>query len=258
MTSTKFKFDGVESTTMHVDVIRMEGGLVPTPFLGSKSIVEDKIYGKDIPFFYGIEKQPLTFSVTFSMSDGYSFNSQTKFDLAKWLFKDTYKVFQTYDDLTKLYYAICTNAEELFTTIGDNGYFTATFRCNAPWAYTQVYEATHDLSLNETTTTIVLNNQCNINQYYFPSIEFTLVGAATGISIVNSTDANRTFAFTNLTLLETVSVDNTNKYILSDVPGVYRFGNFNKNWLRLVYGNNSLVVTGKCSLKTKMCFPIIK
>ena len=94
-------------------------------------------------------------------------------DIFRWLVKDTYKPFQTADDLGKMYYALITNPSEIFTNGRQQGYVTCLFRTNAYHAWTPEYYSFFDLSDNETTTIITMQNLSNIENYFYPRIQIT-------------------------------------------------------------------------------------
>lgn len=256
MESLNFIFDGITSESKDLNIVRMSSGLVQDPYMGSKSVIETEVFGKDVPYFHGVEKKVIEFTLQMSPYES-TWTPEKRYEIARWLLHDTYKSFQSLSDLTKYYYVICVNGDNIFHT-NDNGYVELTFRTNAPYAFSPIYLNEYDLSANTTTDTIQIENGSNINDYYYPKVEIGLAGTTTGITLKNLSDGNREFSFTGLSSGETISVDNENKYILSDMPSVYRFSKFNKNWFRLVYGINQIEVTGECVITVKTQFPIIQ
>ncbi len=254
--SQHFIFDGISSAEMGLSIIRLDTDFVESPYLANKSIIEEQIFRRNMPFFYGVEQSPLEFKLKLSLLDE-EWTQKKRYEIARWLFHDTYKSFQTGDDLGKFYYVICVDQGNLYT-VGKKGYVELTFRNNAPFAWAPPYIDHYNLSYNTTKEIIQIANKSNINEYYYPDVEFQLIGKSTGISLKNLSDCGRIFSFNGLQTGEIISIDNKNKYIISDNPLVYRFANFNKNWFRLVYGVNQIEVTGKCDLKIRMQFPIIQ
>lgn len=255
MINTTFIFDGIKSSDMGIYNVRMSGGLVETPFISSRDIQEDSLPHKDINVFYGVSKKPLEFTLTFSpLEDG--FGEQKKMEIARWLIQDEYKDFQTTDYLGKIFRVIATSEVKWITNGTEMGYFEIGFRCDAPYAWSPVYMERFDLSGNTTKTTIELWNKSNVNKYYYPELEFKLEGTSTGLTLKNLSDEGREFKFTGLNLKETVYVNNDRKRIISDIGGVYRLNEFNKNWLRLKQGRNIIEVAGACIIETRMQFPL--
>lgn len=256
MQSEFFIFDGINSDDMGLYNIRMDSGLIETPFMGNKDTITTKVKNKDRPYFHGINKDVLQFTLQFSLLDE-EWTPEKTHEIARWLLHDTYKSFQSSDDLGKYYYVICTNGESIYKA-HNKGYVELTFEANAPYAFSPIYLNEYDLELNTTTDTIQIENRSNINDYYYPRVEIWLKGTSTAITLKNLSDGGREFTFTGLQSGETISVDNENKYIISDVPSVYRFSNFNGNWFRLVYGINNIEVTGECVITVRTQYPIIQ
>lgn len=257
MKNTDFIFDSVNSSEMGLYIVSIDGGLHSDTVYGGQNIIEERVGKKPNPYFLRTEKEPIEFEVTFSLLDG-KWTPEKRFEIAKWLIHDDYKSFQTVDDLGKFYYAMVINPWELEYAGDDKGYVRVTFRTDAYHAWSPVYFQTFDLRNNLTTTNIILENKSNVDKYYYPKLEFTLDGDSTGISLINLNDGGREFKFENLFEGETVGADNEKKIIKSDLADVYRLNNFNKKWLRLAYGQNNIQVTGKCILKVKSQFPIVR
>lgn len=254
MESQYFIFNGINSIDMGLHVVRMDTGLITTPYYSGAEIVEEKVFRRHIPYFFGVDRRPLEFKLQFSLLEG-EWTTKKRYEIARWLFHDDYKLFQSTDDISKHYYVIFTDEGEL-NLASTKGYVELTCRCDAPWAWSPIYINSFDLLENNTNTVIELENKSNLSGYYYPKIEIQM-GESTGISLKNLSDNGRIFSFSNLENNEIISIDNDKKIIKSDFIGMYRYNNFNKNWLRLVYGINRLEVTGKCIIQTKMQFPLI-
>ena len=255
MQSEHFIFNNIKSIDMDQYLIRTKGGAVSTPFFGGQSIKEDRMKGKLTPYHFGTELNPIEFTIEICPLEK-EWTPQMKNEIGRWLVHDTYKPFQTADDLGKFYYAIVTEMPD-FQMYGNHGYIPITFRTNSAFAWSPTYIDDFDLSTNETTTIIELNNLSNINRNYRPKIEFEVVGG-TDVQIKNLSNGGEIFKFEGLTVGEVISVDNENEVIVSSLFGSNPFSKFNKNWLELVYGTNRLEVSGKIKLFTKSIFPILQ
>lgn len=256
MQSEHFIFNNIKSIDMDQYLIRTKGGAVSTPFFGGQSIKEDHMKGRITPYHTGTELDNIEFTIEISPLEK-EWTPQRKNEIGKWLIHDTYKPFQTIDDLGKFYYAIVTKMPD-FEMYGNQGFIPVTFRTNSAFAWSPVYLDEFDLSDNTTTTIIALNNLSNINRNYFPKIEIELVGTEKNVTLRNLSKAGEIFGFTNLLLNETVSVDNENEIIVSNKANSNPFEKFNRNWLELVYGVNNIEVTGKCKIWVKSQFPILQ
>ena len=83
----------------------------------------------------------------------------------------------------------------------------------------------------------------------YPDIKFKINESGSSFEITNLSDNSgydRIFSFTNLLSQEEITVDNKNKIITSSF-GNYRLGNFSKNWLRLLPGENDISISGEFS-----------
>ena len=253
MISTNFKLDGIESTSKGLSIVKTDAGLTSVAWAGAKDIIEEKSRYRDLASFYGVNKKPIEFRITFSLLDE-KMTDEKKFDLARWLFKDTYVEFQTVDNLSKSISVIATNQQEFVTADNENGYFTVDFRANSPYWYSSTYSDLFDLTENTTSTIIELYNRSNVDETYYPEMEFKIT-EGTDVSFKNLSHAGIESAFTNLTLNETVYVNNSRHQIKSDL-NLPRLSNFNKNWLGLTYGKNRIEVTGKCELSFRSKYPL--
>lgn len=256
MIDTNFFFNNIDSTSMGLSLINLESGMVESPVFGSKSLIQDRNPRKDYSYFQGLKKEPLKFSLTFSLLDSL-WTDTKRSQIFQWLVQNDYCEFYTADKPDRLFYIICTNQGNLMTNGNDQGYITMDFENLFPYPLSPVYTQIYDLSTITVPTTIQMTNLSNVNQYYYPEIEFQLQSTNTGISIVNTTVGGETLTFAGLTQNETVYINNENKQIVSDVIGSNPLAKCTKKeWLRLAYGVNNVQITGKCILKTRMQFPL--
>jgi phage-related protein len=253
LNSTDFTFNGITSASKGVYIVRMDGGLISDPYWAAQKIREESIPNRHTPYFFGVQKQPLEFTLTLSTLNT-PWNAAKRLEVATWLIHEDYKPFISADNANKIYYVICTNAVELMTGSGDLGYIVVNFRSKYPWAMTPVVETT-DVAVTGGTN-ITMTNSSNLVQYYYPEMEFTTGTGVTAVSFTNVTAGNRVTAFTNLYAGETIYLNNERKQIITDVPSTYRYSNFNKNWLYLLPGENTITVSADITLSTRMQFPI--
>jgi phage-related protein len=263
MQDTTFIIDGVNSSDIGVSgisIIRLDGGLVNTPFIGGREIVEDRIPYRDIPTFYKTTKNPIEFTLKFSLLDD-EFTEEHRFQIAKLFGGDTYKSFQSTDYLGRIFYVICTNQADLYLT-GKRGYFELNLRTSAPYSFSIPEVSTFDLSDIISPTTIMLENRSNVmhsklkEYYYEPEVWIDLKSTSTGVRLTNTSDSNRIFEFTGLNLLEEIYVNNSLKQIQSNT-GLNRLSKLtNHNFLRLAYGQNLITVNNKCVIQVKSEFPL--
>lgn len=268
MESIHFIFNGIHSETMNQYLIKMDTGGIASPFFGGQQLQEQRIGSRLLPYHYGTIKEPITFTIEISPLDR-EWTPQRRYEIGKWLIHDTYKEFQTSDDLGKIYYAVVTEAAgfELFT---GKGFIPFTFRTNSPYAWSRPYIDEFDLTSNTSTlyggtkkTIIELENRSNINVNFKPVIEINLIND-NSVILKNLSNGGKEFRFDEIVPMRPneasniiLSVDNEREIIISDRNTLNPFATFNRGWLELVYGINRIEVTGKCKIRTKMQFPII-
>lgn len=254
MINTTFTFDGIKSIDKGLHNVRIESGLVETPWIGGKEVVDEYNRYRKARVFHGVVNQVLEFDVTFSLLEE-DMTTEKKMDLAKWLFKDDFREFKSTDNLGVVFFAIGVNQVDFVTTDTKQGYFTVRFRTNAHHGWSKVYSDEFDLSTNENSTMIEINNISNVNDIYFPELEFTLLENETEFKLINHDYGGHIFKFSNLEHNETIYIDNKNRKIISNAP-YYRLGNFNKKWLGLKHGTNRIQVFTKCHLLIRCRYPL--
>lgn len=256
--STDFTYNGISSTDMHLLVSNVNNsGLLEVPFGVSQSINEEKIKGRLIPYKYGINREPLSFTVTLCLEDNYKWDDDFRKSVVQWLFQEDYAPFISDDHPDIVYYCIPTGDVKRYDNWLQQGYTTITFRCDAPWGWSYP-QAVADYDFSDLTTpqTIQLANDSNIVKYYYPEVQIEVTSSMT-VTLKNITDAGREFTFTGLQVGERVYINNAMQEIVSSLtPVTYRLGNFNKNWLRLVPGVNYIEIENPCKLEFRNQFPI--
>lgn len=262
MESQYFIFDGVKSSDMGLHIVRINhSGFIETPYLSGVNIKEERVHNKLIPYFYGVEREPIEFTVQLALMDKYNnpkkWTPQDRYRIALWLIHDEYKPFQTSDDLGKIYYVIATSASNL-NLINTQGYMEVTFRSSSPFAFSPTYVDYYDLSNNTGTKIIEIENKSNILKKYKPKIEIQMMGD-TSVTLKNLSNGGAETKLFGLRSDEIISIDNENELILSNYPiNINPLANFNRVWFELVYGVNQVEITGRCKLWIKSCFPIIQ
>lgn len=247
---TGFTFNGVHSSDFDLIAVRMDDGLIEFPFGVNREIIEEKINKKN-PYFFGIDEKPLEFTIQLSKQGAIDYDLRRK--IVKWLFTDTYKPLMFDDREFIVYYAIAIGEPTRMDNGLEEGYITVKFRTSSAYGYSKPVTIRE---LVEGTKIITITNIGNVLNEYYPEVEFTLKGDNTNLIIQNVSDNGYEFTFNNLSVGETVYVDNAKKRIISDLPDTYRYDNFNENWLKLLYGRNILKITGDCEIQFRIQYPI--
>jgi phage-related protein len=251
MISTNFYFDGISSESMGVYLIRTGSGLFSVPFIPPREIIEDYPTMAKKPYTYKSKKEQYTISMTFSTLTN-NMNSAKLKEIASWLFQDDYKEFYSEDEPEKKYYLFATNQVDFMTNGANEGYFEVQWKSKYPYALTEETTPTYSISGSGS---ITIDNLSNVSEYYMPEMEFVVNATPTTITFTNTSDSNRVSSFSPLSEGETLYVDNEKKQIISDT-GLFRYDGFNKNWLRLVSGENIITVSGSITVTFRLQFPV--
>lgn len=237
---------------MGVKLVRQSTDLIEMPFGYRRQIVEESAPYRAKPFFFGLEKEPLEFSISIMPLD-VQWTREKRLRIVQWLFQDEYKPFISEDAPEVIYYCMPIGDANRFVSGLDQGFATITFRCNSPYAYSPTYLRTY-LS-GQSTNPIEIENLSNVEKFNYPEIEVELL-SGTKFSLINLTDGGNEFRFTDLDVGERVYVNNEAKQIISSLPNTYRLGNFNKKWMRLVQGVNRIQVVGDVNVQFRTVFPL--
>lgn len=224
-------------------------GLLEEPFLSERNINEVKIRNNDKPYFFYVEREPLTLNLNFIFEE--TWNKKLIKEIARWLDVDYYKELYFSDDITRIFYAMPINDINLIHNGLQQGYLKLTMRCDSPYSYSPIYESQiYDLSNNTSGTIIEFNNlgdkNCN------PILYIQKVGIGS-FAIYNLSNNNSEFLLTSLYDNEILTIYNEEEIIESST-GLYRYNNFNNNYLSLPVGYNKLKVVGNCKIKFKYRF----
>lgn len=260
-----FTLNGISSTEFGVTNIHLESGAIEEPLHGSRSIIEDVIPNKSKRYLFGVQKEPLEFTMTFSLLDE-KFTYAKRLQIMEWLLKDNdnYRSLILQDFETPAnsihFYVIVINQGTL-NLFGDQGYFQVNFRNIANSPFSPVYTSEiQNFSNNPTYIDYEMYNNSNIDTFYYPETWITLQGNSTGFSLQNLTNGGKIMSCTGLNLLEEIYINHESKDIMSSLgEDVYRFDKFAepKNWLQLISGKNIIRIRGNVLLKTRSQFPLI-
>ncbi|TVX97969.1 distal tail protein Dit [Cohnella terricola] len=132
--SIYFIYDGIESKRYGIANVNLDSGMQEEYFAASRRINEEQIRGRSKPYFQGIEKEPLKFSVSFAFEEAW--DEATIREVKRWLTEpDYYKPLIFSNDPEKVYYAICVDDPQLVHNCLQQGYMKLNFRCNDAYAY---------------------------------------------------------------------------------------------------------------------------
>jgi phage-related protein len=241
---TGFNFNGINSTTYNLKIVHMESGLINRTFGVSRSINKDKVKNSHRVIKTGIQEEVRVLRVTMALDHATlatrQWSTTNRMAIAEWLFVDDYKEFKSSDDTNVIYRCIPINAENFINGLNE-GYTTLEFECDSPFAYSE-----HQVIQIATSGNTVVNCTSNITHLYkyYPTIHLLYNTTGASISLTNTT-TGETFALTDMTGLPTsdnLYAYGSKKQILT-ANGMNVFNKWNKGWISLVKGNNTISVT---------------
>lgn len=237
-----FNYAGINSTDMGLENINFETSFVNEPFLGNQAINEITVRGNDVPYFQDVSISPLVITLQFYYSENTTINQ--KREIARWLKKTNYQDLYFSNNIDRIFRCIYVGSPTIFYSADEKGYIEIQMRCDSPYTYSQTYiSPIYNCSGN---TNIFLENNGDLS--VFP--EISLLKSGNGdFEIINTTNNNQSFKFTDLSDNEDLYIDNEKEIIVTDKVSIYRYNDFNNNFLELVYGINNLQVIGNGDLQ---------
>jgi hypothetical protein len=233
-------YDGIPSSLYDLRIMDFEtNGDIDSPAGAEMEIFEKYIYRKNKSFYFGrTQNTPLEFDLTLASKN--PIDATTRSAIQKlFLGRSTYKDFQVFQDDMMLikFEVLFTGATNKYIGNVQRGIILHG-RCNSPYGMTYPRTFTRSFSGNGLVNyDFSIYNDSDNDDYLYPEIEFTLNTVGNSFQIINYTDDNRTFLFSDLQPEETVTIDNYRQTVVSDT-GLLRLSSFNKKWLRLLPGNN--------------------
>ncbi|EJL1640146.1 phage tail family protein [Shigella flexneri] len=238
--SLYFMFDGRKSIDFKLGNININEGLYEEVFLTNRSIQETSVRRRIKPLFNEVKRDPKSFQVSFRFLEPW--NDDLIEEILEWLDVDYYKPLSFNEEkyFNKVYFAMPVENISLVHNGLKQGYFTLTFRCNSPYAYSPLMQTSFDCSKGD--TEIVLENMGRMS--ILPDVKIHKVGSG-NIEIKNLSNAGNILLLTSLQNEEEVEIIGENEILISSL-GIPRYDNFNDEYIELSYGQNRLKVTGSC------------
>lgn len=233
--SLHFTFDNISSEDMGVVIASPNGGLFQETFLPTRRIIESSVTNKR--YFKRVESEPLSFSLTFYIAEWRDRDNLRQ--IARWLFQDYYKPLWFDTNPERIYYAIIEGDSSLFHNGCKDGYIELNIRCDSPYSYSPTQYAS--ASSADGQMTIFNEGDLTIK----PKARIKKSSVDGDIEIRNTT-TSQIIKFSNIQHDEEIFIDFENEEIVSSLQylNIYRFENFNNEWLELVLDENTLEFIG--------------
>lgn len=244
-----FIFDGVQSERYGLSYINLETGMSDSDSGNKVEVYEKYIYRRPKPFYYGrTQNTPLEFDITLGSED--VIDGTTRNLIQRWLLgRMEYLPLQIVQcDLQDVvFYVMFTESTGMY--IGNMNYMLRLHaKCNSPWGYT--FPKSYYVNYNNED---ILDRSFNFynssvnNDYTYPKLTILTnnLFSNVGFTITNVTDTNRVTSMSGSGVSgnSTIVMD-SDLQIASSSSSQNVLGQFNKNWFRLLPGNNNVRLQG--------------
>jgi predicted phage tail component-like protein len=241
--SLYFTFANRKSTDFGIMNVSILSGLYEEPLMANRSIKEIKVRGKDKLYFVEIEKQPNTLQLSFAFEE--TWNESLIREVTKWLNVSYYEPLFFSEDVDRVYYVMPVDNINIIHNGLKQGYITLNMRCDSPYAYSHI-NTTPWIDCSSGSKTIEIINSGDND--FKPEIFIQKIENG-DLTITNLSRANSEFIFTGLFDKEEIYVHCDNQIIKTNLVDIWRYDNFNDNYLSIPYGKNQLKIDGKCKVK---------
>lgn len=219
------------------------------------SVVFNKRGKKNYFIGESFEDSPLKFEAEIVTDNDEVINVFMRREIEKWLFHqrdycklytdmdcDTYgESYELVNGVQKRLYLNCrfVNPEKIESGSGLIGY-RFTIECDSCMAWQD--PVTYEYSLSGDNSTITVNVDTDLKDYVYPKVSIQTGSSGGDIQIINSTDDNtRATSFVDLNSNITITMRGDG---INYISGDYYQKFSNKNFIRLLDGDNKLIVTG--------------
>lgn len=235
-----FTFNGRYSKDFQLKIVNI-GSSEDRPFGWSRTI-ETETNNSLIPTFKGVKNGTTTTKITLMKCNAHQplpITEEEKFEIIRWLFQDEFKPFISDENKDLIYYVMFTKGNGYQNAL-KQGYFELELQFNAPFAFTNI--TSYPLLVRERLE-VEIPYRSNVQTYFEPDLEFKLSSQSTWIEILNLTTGD-CVRFENLPPNSHVYLYNEGlkQCLMVDDPSYNLRPHFNKQWLRLAYGINHLVI----------------
>lgn len=254
MQSSEFSFNGIQSYDKGFMNIRMGSETAKRPLVGARKSNMSNYSNKGVYFLQSIEKEPIEFELLIAPTEDKKWTRELYDELIAWLVCDDFKEFYSGDDPHKVYYAIC---KDYVTWEGLNDYgaipFSFTTNANHGWSIPERVEIK-----NTGTKFVDIVNKNVFNNDHYPQMVIKKTNSGGDVTITNYSNDKYALNLKNLSVNETIFVDNEYRIIYCvDSPRNIYGESFNKNWFYLTSGKNHIEIKGDCEIIMDLQFPVV-
>lgn len=215
-----------------------------------------KMYGSDIFHIIDIDyNNPLKFSICLCNTDGSFIDAYEQRALKKWLCRtDGYHWLSVdQDDLYNIRYKCKISFSEMEHIASMNGGMYFNVQCDSPFAHSLEQNKTYTCYSNTTTFNFNYNSDFEeSDKPYYPSLVIT--SATTGTIQITNNTTNETIKFTDCVNGEVITISDDGTPTTSADRVIIDHWNYGD--LYFINGNNSITISGNCTLKIIYSYPI--
>jgi predicted phage tail component-like protein len=135
-----FYYNGISSKQMGLINVSVDNGLFKESFISSRKINTVAIKGNDKPYFMGVQREPLQFSLEFAFVNPY--DKELISEVAKWLDQDYYRELYFTENPDRRFMCMPNGDLELIHNGLGNGYIQLNMICDSPYSYSQTFLTT--------------------------------------------------------------------------------------------------------------------
>lgn len=221
--------------------VSLNSGLLEESVFVSRQVIEDRIYGKDTSYQYGIQYEPTDIPLTFYVED---YQNQDKInEIFRWLYTDEYKPLYFSKNPDKVYYAIVVEEPKIAHNSINQGIISVVFKRNSPFAYSPTYTISRYLTNNPGHYLEIENKGVKETP-----LEIEIVKKSKGdIQIINYTNSQQ-FKLINSLNEEVINIDSENEIITTSLPITYRYSDYKGDFMKLAVGTNRMKIIGDCEI----------
>lgn len=238
-----FVFDDVPSEIYGLIISSSDGGDSSSSASMDVELKTQSVFRRPAPYLYGVSQSPvLEFEAEITSIQG-DFTAIDSSLIQKWLFGHTnYKKLKIVQpDMEDIYFN-CFLKDPKIKRVGNLivGYIF-TVVCDSPYAWGMTKTVTY----TQPNRTYILYNESENNFYTYPNFTILMDGGTPFFKITNVTDNNRVFHLQNLSVGETITVNNDLQIITATLtPNILSKFVSPIQFFRLLPGANELFLEG--------------
>ena len=244
-------FDGVSSLNYDLRISSFETGGTSKGNAGSESqLIQKYINKRTSPYYYGrTNHTPLEFAVTLTNFDS-KFSAIDRSLVEQWLLgRSTYKDFIiVQDDMQTIIFSVIIDKASIEYVGNIARGITLNVKCREPWGYESAKKITRTYGGGGTVSDAFdIYNSSDVDDYVYPYVVFTTNALPSSVQIFNASEGNRAIVFSTVYANQTFRIDCDRQILyntLSDLSSMNMMPYFNKTFLRLIPGKNTIGVLG--------------